>query len=436
VAVFAVVVVMGISVPGATAGARIITADLSTTVTGPTQLAVGASAQYVVTIKNSPAPSGMSGTIPNLGLGVEVIPRDAVYFMKVTDPTGYCRAPTNPLTGLGGAVGLSGGIGYGFYCPSGPIPLGGTKQLLITIRAKQPGDLTIESYFGVWGTNDHSWGECCNDSDNRSTLSVAVGGAVPLVAKSDLIQLAKKNPGPGSVNVLANDQGSGKKVTQWTKSQFGGVMCNKGTGVCRYAPGSGFPGNDSFQYTVRDGGGHTAKARVFVRTRVLKPGGSKGKKKPAGGCSTASNEIDFYEGSKTPQTFLGTFTVKHKFCWTLVPFNRLHKRCQITTRTTSLSLTAKDPDLFQFDGQPAGATDKLTGTYDNGIGLCLSDMRKYSVTAKFVVKHCCGISDKRQAVKYPFEYWVVESNGHFRVGHLQAGSGGTGTGLSYFLIIS
>ena len=74
---------------------------------------------------------------------------------------------------------------------------------------------------------------------------------------------------PGSVNVLANDtdaDGDALAVTHWDAGHHGSVTCRR-AGRCTYVPGKTYKGNDSFAYTISDGRGATASARVFVRDK-------------------------------------------------------------------------------------------------------------------------------------------------------------------------
>ncbi len=68
---------------------------------------------------------------------------------------------------------------------------------------------------------------------------------------------------PVSVDVLANDAGSGLLVSSVTQGVHGLVSLNPG-GTVTYAPESDFNGEDSFTYTARDSRGGTATGRVSV----------------------------------------------------------------------------------------------------------------------------------------------------------------------------
>jgi Bacterial Ig domain len=112
-----------------------------------------------------------------------------------------------------------------------------------------------------------------------STLTINVqappAGSVPPspenhapVAVVDTLLLASVGRA-GRINVLANDtdpDGDQRTVVSWTKPKLGRARC--AAGRCTYTPGTGFHGNDSFQYTISDGRGATATTRVKVR---LKP---------------------------------------------------------------------------------------------------------------------------------------------------------------------
>jgi hypothetical protein len=90
------------------------------------------------------------------------------------------------------------------------------------------------------------------------------------VAVKDFFQ-SKGKPSIG--DVLANDHdpdGDHLTVTHNTQGAVGKASCNS-NGMCVYFPGSHYDGNDSFSYTVSDGRGGIASARVFVRAKKLQP---------------------------------------------------------------------------------------------------------------------------------------------------------------------
>ncbi|MFN2432326.1 MAG: Ig-like domain-containing protein [Gemmatimonadota bacterium] len=72
---------------------------------------------------------------------------------------------------------------------------------------------------------------------------------------------------PVVTDVLDNDgdpDGDPLRVVAWTPAASGTVACDAG-GSCTYTPAPDFHGNDGFGYTVDDGAGGRASARVSVR---------------------------------------------------------------------------------------------------------------------------------------------------------------------------
>jgi PKD repeat protein len=67
---------------------------------------------------------------------------------------------------------------------------------------------------------------------------------------------------PVTVDVLANDTGTGLAVTDATDPHHGTAVCNKG--ICTYTPASSFSGTDGFTYTVTDENAETRTADVHV----------------------------------------------------------------------------------------------------------------------------------------------------------------------------
>ncbi len=78
---------------------------------------------------------------------------------------------------------------------------------------------------------------------------------------------------PVTVNVVANDSdadGDTLAATSVTQPSNGMAVTN-GNGTVTYAPYSGFIGSDAFHYTVSDGRGGTATARVSITVQATSP---------------------------------------------------------------------------------------------------------------------------------------------------------------------
>jgi hypothetical protein len=86
----------------------------------------------------------------------------------------------------------------------------------------------------------------------------------PPFAAADSISTTRDTP--ASVNVLANDSdpdGDSLDLSGSARGAHGTVSCET-SGVCTYAPASGYLGSDSFTYTVSDGIGGIASGTVTV----------------------------------------------------------------------------------------------------------------------------------------------------------------------------
>jgi hypothetical protein len=92
------------------------------------------------------------------------------------------------------------------------------------------------------------------------TYTASVTVAVSPKAIDDAATTAAGSP--VTVNVAANDLGSGLAVTATTNGAHGTVAIVAGKPV--FTPAVGFSGADTFTYTVTDGAGRTATATVFV----------------------------------------------------------------------------------------------------------------------------------------------------------------------------
>src|SRR5437867_10222833 len=124
--------------------------------------------------------------------------------------------------------------------------LGGTFQVLIG---------------GIQGSG---WG--VDDIEVTNTLVVSQCDHPPIV-KDDTANTTTARP--VTIAVLANDfdpDGDPMTVTAVTRPAHGTAVINGGApnNTVNYTSSSGFTGTDSFSYTVSDGRGGTASARVTV----------------------------------------------------------------------------------------------------------------------------------------------------------------------------
>lgn len=93
----------------------------------------------------------------------------------------------------------------------------------------------------------------------------------PPVANNDLVQ--GKLDAPVLIDVLSNDVDvdgtiDPTTVTIVVQPQFGTVSVNPATGVVTYTPAANFPGNDTFQYTVRDNDNFVSNAGLVTLVRL------------------------------------------------------------------------------------------------------------------------------------------------------------------------
>jgi len=91
-----------------------------------------------------------------------------------------------------------------------------------------------------------------------------VCGAPPQVVANDDSAATTLNT-PVTINVVGNDFTQNPPLTVvGVTDPPGGSAVNNGDGTVTYAPGSGFTGTDSFDYTVQDAGGNSDSATVTV----------------------------------------------------------------------------------------------------------------------------------------------------------------------------
>jgi len=78
---------------------------------------------------------------------------------------------------------------------------------------------------------------------------------------------------PVTINVVANDtDADGDTLTATSVTQpSNGMAVTNGNGTVTYSPNSGLTGSDMFHYTVSDGRGGTASARVSVTVQAAPP---------------------------------------------------------------------------------------------------------------------------------------------------------------------
>ena len=77
---------------------------------------------------------------------------------------------------------------------------------------------------------------------------------------------------PVTIDVLANDTGTGLVITSFSNPANGSLVYNSGDKSFTYTPAAGFVGDDTFSYTVRDAQGTPATAEVTIS--VVASGGA------------------------------------------------------------------------------------------------------------------------------------------------------------------
>jgi Bacterial Ig domain len=105
----------------------------------------------------------------------------------------------------------------------------------------------------------------------RVTVSVVEGANHPPKAMDDTATTTEGRP--VTINVVANDtDADGDTLTATSVTQpSSGMAVTNGNGTVTYSPNSGFTGSDMFHYTVSDGRGGTASARVSVTVQAAPP---------------------------------------------------------------------------------------------------------------------------------------------------------------------
>ena len=103
--------------------------------------------------------------------------------------------------------------------------------------------------------------DTCSDGCIESLTTRLTGNGVALLVALD-DTTATTAGAPVTINVLANDTGTGLTVTQVSAPAHGSAAIN-GAAVT-YTPAANFAGTDTFTYTLTDGFGQTATATVTV----------------------------------------------------------------------------------------------------------------------------------------------------------------------------
>jgi hypothetical protein len=146
--------------------------------------------------------------------------------------------------------------GQTIHCDFGQLVEGERVEAAITVVPSEEGTFR----FDVGWITD---GACCIAMG--PSLMVRIGGANHRpIAIGDLILIGTKKT--ASINVLKNDSdpdGDQIRILRWRTPASGTARC--AGAICTYTKGSSFAGHDSFRYTITDGGGGTASARVKIR---------------------------------------------------------------------------------------------------------------------------------------------------------------------------
>jgi hypothetical protein len=182
-----------------------------------------------------------------------------------------------------------------------------------------------------------------------ANIALTLTPSVPVAVDDTLLLTSRK--GAKTINVLSNDtdpSGYTLSVTGVTKPAHGTIRCTS-VGACTYTPGRTFPGHDSVQYTVSDGHGGVAKARMKIRDQrapiaVYKQAQSTNvtvNGKPDKSCFTYDIYIPVYK-STSETSIVAKYDDNIKWC----PTRGQLKGGKLVTRVTSKdSLTDKKSNV-------------------------------------------------------------------------------------------
>lgn len=201
-------------------------------------------------IANAGAPLGYTLTVANNGPSdaTNVVMTDelpaALSYVSAVPSQGTCSHVNNAVT-----------------CRLTALPAGATAT--VTLRATVGSAAAVSNEARVAGDQRDP-----QPDDNHAGVTVAVN--TPPTAKDDS---AKTNEDiPVTINVLANDSDADQDpltvANAVSPSAKGGTVSVNGDGTITYIPASGYTGADSFHYTVGDGRGGSAVAKVDIKVNT------------------------------------------------------------------------------------------------------------------------------------------------------------------------
>ena len=277
-------------------------------------------------------------TSVTIGAGVTSIGNGAFYF----DPLTSVTIP-NSVTSIGtGAFNGSSSLTSAVFLGNAPA---------MESEAFNPPGVTVYYYNGATGFTSPSW----TDSAGDTFASIALADAPVAVNYAAVLTSAA----PITIHVLANDSdpaGSPLTITAVTPPSLGQAVISGATII--YTPNMSFAsyaGTDSFTYTITDGLGNTATAKVTIGNPFyLQKGNFAGTLgNPGGGYLTLTTAGN------------GSFTGKLRVGKTSYSLKGSFNSSGAYTATVNGELLVLQMDLSQLTGNAFGSY-VITGTY-NGV---------------------------------------------------------------------
>ena len=185
---------------------------------------------------------------------------NAAHAMMLLTPGGSSSFLYRPVTNANSASSSTGGHGAPYW-----VKLVRSGSTITGYSSSNGVEWDLQSSAAVAMTGTSALVGLAVSSANPGTPGVVTFDFVSVMAaQNDTLAV---NPGAaGTLNVLANDTGPGGaslSISGFTPGAKG-VVTNAGGGLLRYTPQGGAAGTDVFTYTVSDGTGNTASARVTV----------------------------------------------------------------------------------------------------------------------------------------------------------------------------
>lgn len=138
------------------------------------------------------------------------------------------------------------------------------------VECTEAGECTYTPDAGFSGSDSFDY-QISDGNGGTATATVAVEVLPVLPENADPVavddELQVESGSAGSLNVLANDSDPDADALTVTSlsppAEHGEVACSA-AGTCVYTPDEGFSGSDGFDYSISDGNGGNATARVHV----------------------------------------------------------------------------------------------------------------------------------------------------------------------------